>query len=196
MIAEYRMLRFSAELHPLVLLQDALPTGTVSSDRLTHLRQGSMVHVVGLVTTRQRPGTAKGYVFVLMEDAHGPMNVIVKPDVYERNSSAVRMEPFLAVRGRLQKDGATLNIVAHQVETLRVPGMPIHVRRPSHSYDTTNKSQNELTDISENLNDFSELQTSLPDTMDYWTDPGRSAPSPFHYLTALRQSPPGIKSFV
>ena len=195
MIAEYRVLRFSAELHPLTLLQDALPADTVSSDRLTHLRQGSMVHVVGLVTTRQRPGTAKGYVFVLMEDEHGPINVIVKPDVYEQNSSAVRMEPFLAVHGRLQKDGATLSIIAHQVEALRVPGTPIRVRRPSYSYDTTNKSQNELANVSENLDDFSKLQTSLPETVDYWTDPRRSAPSPFSYLAALRQSPPDIKSF-
>ncbi|MCH2460129.1 MAG: DNA polymerase III subunit alpha [Gemmatimonadetes bacterium] len=195
MIAEYRMLCFSAELHPLKLLQNALPAGTVSSDHLTHLQQGSTVHVVGLVTTRQRPGTAKGYVFVLMEDEHGPINVIIKPDVYTQNSSAVRMEPFLAVRGRLQKDGATLNIIAHQVEALRVPGTPIHVRHPSHSHDTNNKSQNELADLSENLNGFSEIQTSPPDTMEYWTDSGRSAPSPFRYLTALRQSPPGIKSF-
>ena len=50
MVAEYRMLRFSAELHPLTLLQDALPAGTVSSDRLPHLRQGSTVRVAGLVT--------------------------------------------------------------------------------------------------------------------------------------------------
>ena len=195
MIAEYRMLCFSAELHPLKLLQNALPAGTVSSDHLTHLQQGSTVHVVGLVTTRQRPGTAKGYVFVLMEDEHGPINVIIKPDVYTQNSSAVRMEPFLAGRGRLEIDGAPLNIIAHQVETLRVPGTPIHVRRPSHSHDTNNKSQNELADLSENLNGFSEIQTSPPDTMEYWTDSGRSAPSPFRYLTALRQSPPGIKSF-
>ena len=81
MIAEYRMLRFSAELHPLKLLQNALPTGTVSSDHLTHLQQGSTVHVVGLVTTRQRPGTAKGYVFVLMAAEHGHSNVSITDDV-------------------------------------------------------------------------------------------------------------------
>jgi len=91
MIAEYRMLRFSAELHPLTLLKGSLPVDTVPSDRLPRLHQGSTVRVAGLVTTRQRPGTAKGYVFVLMEDEHGPVNVIVKPDVYARDRSAVRM---------------------------------------------------------------------------------------------------------
>src|SRR5690606_28227719 len=119
LVAEYRMLRFSTERHPLSLLKEALPEGTISSARLPDLRQGSTVRVAGLVTTRQRPGTAKGYVFVLMEDEHGPVNVIVKPDVYARYRSAVRLEPFLAVEGRLQKDGATLNLIARRIEALR-----------------------------------------------------------------------------
>jgi error-prone DNA polymerase len=128
MIAEYRMLRFSAELHPLTLLKDVPPDGTVSSHCLPHLRQHSTVRVAGLVTTRQRPGTARGYVFVLMEDEHGPINVIVKPDIYERDRNAVRMEPFLSVRGQLQKDGDTLNVIAHEVNALRVPGTPVRRR--------------------------------------------------------------------
>jgi error-prone DNA polymerase len=66
MIAEYQMLHFSTELHPLSLLKNVLPKDTLTSDRLPLLRQGSTVRVAGLVTTRQRPGTAKGYVFVLM----------------------------------------------------------------------------------------------------------------------------------
>ena len=60
-----------------------------------------------------------------MEDEAGPVNVIVKPDVYEKCKSVVRMEPFLAVRGRLQKDGATLNVIATEVQALRVPGAPV-----------------------------------------------------------------------
>jgi error-prone DNA polymerase len=200
MIAEYRMLRFSADLHPLTLLEDAMPAGTVSSDRLPHLRQGSTVRVAGLVTTRQRPQTAKGYVFVLMEDEHGPINVIVKPDVYKRDRSAVRMEPFLTVRGKLQKDGATLNVIACEVEALRVPGTPVR-RRGGHPPKVGPKTYaatavRERPDEPESFSDgFSELQGSLPDTMEYWADPDRADPSAFRYLTALRQSPPGIKSF-
>ncbi|HIN50396.1 MAG TPA: DNA polymerase III subunit alpha, partial [Gemmatimonadetes bacterium] len=138
MVAEYRMLRFSAELHPLTLLKGVLPDGTVSSDRLPYLRQHSTVRVAGLVTTRQRPGTAKGYVFVLMEDEHGPINVIVKPDIYKRDRNAVRMEPFLSVRGRLQKDGDTLNVIAYEVNALRVPGTPVRRRGMSETYATAN----------------------------------------------------------
>ncbi len=232
MIAEYRMLHFSAELHPLTLLQGALPAGTVSSDRLPHLRQGSTVRVAGLVTTRQRPGTAKGYVFVLIEDEYGPINVIVKPDVYERDRSAVRMEPFLAVRGRLQKDGATLNVIAHEVGALRVPGAPVRRRglsrsrpdaggpsagAPVHSATASTHSDagrrrepamsaapsaerhvglgGRALAVSRSTDDLSDFHASLPDPLEYWADTDEATPTPFRYLTALRQSPPGIKNF-
>jgi error-prone DNA polymerase len=165
MVAEYRLLRFSAEKHPLTLIQDALPAGTVPSSRLPDLPQGSTVRVAGLVTTRQRPGTAKGYVFVLMEDEHGPVNVIVKPDVYARCRNTVRLEPFLAVRGRLQKDGATLNVIAERLEALRVPGRPVVRRGLSHTEDAGAGS----------------------------TAVARAAS--YRYLSALRETPPGIKSW-
>ena len=161
LIAEYRMLRFAASLHPLSLLRDQLPPDTVTSDRFPGLPQHATVRVAGLVTARQRPATAKGYVFVLLEDESGPINVIVKPPVYERTRSTVRGEPFILVRGRLQKDGATMNVVASQVEPLRmassVPGEKLRG------------------------------ETGGPQ----W----KSKASAFRYLTALRQSPPGIKSF-
>jgi error-prone DNA polymerase len=178
MIAEYRMLRFSTDLHPLTLLHDSLPDGTVTSDRLPHLKQGSTVQVAGLVTTRQRPGTAKGYVFVLMEDRHGPINVIVKPDIYKLDRSAVRMEPFLAVRGRLQKDGETLNVIAHEVQALRVPGTPVRHRGLSQLHATPEGTRAAVGAPNATAPPSSDDDTSL-----------------FRYLTALRQSPPGIKSF-
>ncbi|MCA1791339.1 MAG: DNA polymerase III subunit alpha, partial [Thioalkalivibrio sp.] len=178
MVAEYRMLRFSAEKHPLTLLTGALPGGTVSSHRLPDLRQGSTVQVAGLVTTRQRPGTAKGYVFVLMEDEHGPVNVIVKPDVYGRYRNVVRMEPFLAVRGRLQKDGATLNVLAERIEALRVPGRRVPRRG------------------------LAKNGVDVPGATEYWgetSDPAsdRTGPTrnPSRYLTALRAHAPGAKSW-
>ena len=229
MIAEYRMLRFSAELHPLTLLQDALPSETIGSDRLPDLRQGSTVQVAGLVTTRQRPGTAKGYVFVLMEDEHGPINVIVKPDIYERDRSAVRMEPFLTVRGKLQKDGATLNVIAYEVNALRVPGTPVRRRGLSRSYAVgdarhanaspprhrrpgavpsiadvqdsaggTSAGRSEADSamaVRERPTDVDHLPASLPEPLEYWADTDSVETDPFQYLTALRQSPPGIKSF-
>jgi DNA polymerase III alpha subunit len=197
MVAEYRMLRFSADLHPLTLLKGILPDGTVSSDRLPHLRQHSTVRVAGLVTTRQRPGTAKGYIFVLMEDEHGPINVIVKPTIYKRDRNAVRMEPFLAVRGRLQKDGDTLNVIAYEVEALRVPGAPVRRRGMSKSHAAANSSEvgNGTGSGNGSGSEHDDLHTSLPGALESWAEPGQQGPSPFHYLTALRQNPPGIKSW-
>jgi hypothetical protein len=122
MVAEYRMLHFSASLHPLALVRDRLPRGTVSSGRLKGLPDGSTVRLAGIVVARQRPQTAKGYVFVLFEDEDGPVNVIVKPQIYQRDRSTIRMEPFVAVRGRLQKDGETVNVIALEVKALRLGG--------------------------------------------------------------------------
>ena len=194
MVAEYRMLRFSAELHPLTLLKGVLPDGTVSSDHLPYLRQHSTVRVAGLVTTRQRPGTAKGYVFVLMEDEHGPINVIVRPDIYKRDRNAVRMEPFLSVRGRLQKDGDTLNVIAYEVNALRVPGTPVRRRGMSETYATAN-GNSRLAVQEGPEEDLDDLPTSLPGALESWAEPDQKAPSPFRYLTALRQNPPSIKSW-
>ena len=161
MVAEYRMLRFSASLHPLALVRDQLPPDTVSSGRLKDLPNGSTVRLAGIVVARQRPQTAKGYVFVLFEDECGPVNVIVKPKIYQRDRSTIRMEPFVAVRGRLQKDGETLNVIAYEVEALRVGA----------------------------------LRARTPHTREWWGKPQEARKSPFAYLTALRQSPPGTRSW-
>ncbi|HSM60110.1 MAG TPA: OB-fold nucleic acid binding domain-containing protein, partial [Longimicrobiales bacterium] len=213
MVAEYRMLRFSTELHPLSLLKDQLPAGTVTSDRLPHLDQHATVRIAGLVTARQRPQTAKGYVFVLMEDEAGPVNVIVKPDVYQRDRSAIRLEPFLAVRGRLQKVCNTLNVIAFEVRALRVPGTPVRRSGLTRSHTASNGAAPSAfreggdgappgdahpagaDPGSGSGPDAGTLRASLPDTLEYWADPDRPGPTPFRYLTALRQSPPGIKSF-
>jgi hypothetical protein len=143
-----------------------------------------------------------------MEDEHGPINVIVKPDVYKRDRSAVRMEPFLVVRGRLQKDGATLNVIAHEVEALRVGRGPKSAPRPASTGYARRRDRSWAAAVPgmqpdgaalarEHPHELDELHGSLPDTLEYWADPRDSdAPShPFRYLTALRQSPPGIKSF-
>jgi len=120
MLAEYGVLGFAPSGHPLKLVRDALPPGVVMSDRFAERESGSMIEVVGLVVARQRPQTAKGYVFVLMEDEAGMINVIVRPDVYEQYRVAVRGEPMLWVTGKLQKDGGSMNVLAERVEGLHL----------------------------------------------------------------------------
>jgi len=122
-LAEYAVLGFAASGHPLQLLRGALPPGVVSSDRLPGLQHGSGVEVAGLVVARQRPETAKGFIFVLLEDEAGMVNVIVRPDVYQRHRPAIRGEPLLWVRGKLAKDDGTLNLLAEEVQGLTLRGM-------------------------------------------------------------------------
>jgi error-prone DNA polymerase len=157
MVSEYRMLRFSASLHPLALIRDQLPKGTIPSGKLKELRNGSTVRLAGIVVARQRPQTAKGYVFVLFEDEDGPVNVIVKPDIYQRDRSTIRMEPFVAVRGRLQKDGETINVIAFEVTGLRLGNGE---RPPAPKPGPTRPGA-----VSEE-----ELFPSLPGTQEWWPD--------------------------
>ncbi|GIW52856.1 MAG: error-prone DNA polymerase [Gemmatimonadales bacterium] len=119
LIAEYEMLGFGASGHPFLLVRDALPPAIVRSDRLAELEHNAEVEVAGLVVARQRPATAKGFVFVLLEDEAGMINVIVRPDIYERDRVAIRGEPFLWVRGKLAKDDGALNLIAEEVRALR-----------------------------------------------------------------------------
>ena len=64
--------------------------------------------------------SAKGFIFVLLEDEAGMVNVIVRPDVYERHRAAIRGEPLLWVRGRLAKDDGTVNVLAEQARGLQI----------------------------------------------------------------------------
>ena len=124
LLAEYAVLGFAASGHPLSLLRGALPPGVVQSDALPRLGAGAWVEVAGLVVARQRPETAKGFIFVLLEDEAGMVNVIVRPDVYERHRTAVRGEPLLWVRGKLAKDDGTVNVLAEEAKGLRLDDSP------------------------------------------------------------------------
>jgi error-prone DNA polymerase len=120
LLAEYAVLGFAASGHPLALLAGSLPSSAVRSDRLVEREHGEILEVVGMVVARQRPQTAKGFVFILIEDEGGMTNVIVHPDVYERDRLAIRAEPFLCVKGKLAKDDGTLNVIAEEVRGLTV----------------------------------------------------------------------------
>ncbi len=186
LLAEYGMLRFAAENHPLGLLRDALPPDTVTVGRLRELPQRSTVRVAGVVVARQRPQTAKGYVFILIEDEDGPLNLILKPEIYDRDRAAARMEPLVTARGRLQRDGATLNVIVEKLEPLRLRDAP-----PPESDAATPRDP--IAGVRPSRAD------ARPDTSGKAPEIG-GAPSgrerdPFRFLTALRQGPPGSKSW-
>jgi error-prone DNA polymerase len=119
LLAEYATLGFSASGHPLSLVRKALPSDLTLNKELDKLEAGVPCLVAGLVVARQRPETAKGIVFLLVEDETGMTNVIVRPDVYDRYRAAIRGEPFVLVRGKLAKDDGTVNVLAEEVRGLQ-----------------------------------------------------------------------------
>ena len=122
LLAEYATLGFSASAHPLSLVRNSLPPGLTLNRDLEKLKSGVKCQVAGLIVARQRPETAKGIVFLLVEDETGMTNVIVRPDVYDRDRAAVRGEPFVLVSGKLAKDDGTVNVLAEKVEGLKLDG--------------------------------------------------------------------------
>ena len=134
LLAEYSTLGFSASGHPLSLVRNALPPGLTLNRDLENLKAGVKCQVAGLVVARQRPQTAKGIVFLLVEDETGMTNVIVRPDVYDRYRAAVRGEPFIIVTGKLAKDDGTVNVLAEKVEGLNFRGTGDEGRRTGVSH--------------------------------------------------------------
>jgi len=118
MLADYRETGLSVGTHPLALLRPHLPAGTLSSPELHEARHGSTVAFAGLAVARQRPSTAKGIVFMLLEDEHGQVNLIVPKDVYERHRGVVRGEPLVLVRGRYERVERNRNVLVFQLESL------------------------------------------------------------------------------
>ncbi|HEY7380803.1 MAG TPA: error-prone DNA polymerase [Gaiella sp.] len=118
MLADYRETGLSVGVHPLALLRPHLPVGTLSSAELNVAAHGAQVAFAGLAVARQRPATAKGIVFMLLEDEHGQVNLIVPSAVYERHRAIVRGEPLLLVRGRFERVERNRNVLVSSLESL------------------------------------------------------------------------------
>jgi error-prone DNA polymerase len=118
MLADYAGTSVSVGLHPLTLLRPHLPPAALSSPQLHEAPHRSRVVFAGLAIARQRPATARGIVFMLLEDEHGQVNLIVSSELYERRRAVVRGEPLLLVRGRYERFGDNRNIVVEELESL------------------------------------------------------------------------------
>ena len=112
---DYRRQRLTLRRHPLALLRPRLPDA-VPSNRLAHLPAGGPLTVAGLVLVRQRPGSAKGVIFATLEDETGIANIIVWPKVFEAYRAIVMRARLLWVRGRLQREGLVIHVVADHLE--------------------------------------------------------------------------------
>jgi error-prone DNA polymerase len=118
MLADYRTTSLSVGVHPLSLLRPHLPEGTLSSRELARRSSGGAVAVAGMAVARQRPATANGVVFMLLEDEFGQVNLIVPPPVYERFRPLVRAEPLLLARGKFERLGRNRNVVVRELVSL------------------------------------------------------------------------------
>jgi error-prone DNA polymerase len=120
-IADYRSIGMTLDQHPMALMRDGLAAGIHRSTELEGLGNGEVVEVAGMVVARQRPETANGIVFMLLEDEHGTVNLVVPPPVYERCRAAVRAAPLVQAKGRLERHEGTTNIVVTEVTELERP---------------------------------------------------------------------------
>ncbi len=118
MLADYRLTSLSVGLHPLELLRPHLPGEVLSSADLEEAPHGARVSVAGLAVARQRPATASGVVFMLIEDEHGQMNLIIPPPVYDRHRALVRGEPLLLARGRFERVERNRNVLVSELVSL------------------------------------------------------------------------------
>jgi len=118
MLANYRQTSLSVDVHPMKLMRPHLPPGVLSSHDLCLAPDRSRVTVAGMAVARQRPATANGVVFMLLEDEHGQVNLIVPPQVYERYRAIVRGEPLILARGVFERVERNQNVLVHELETL------------------------------------------------------------------------------
>jgi error-prone DNA polymerase len=120
LLADYATSGMTLEDHALAILRPRL-SGVATSAELDRLRHGAAVSVAGIVVARQRPETASGVVFMLLEDEHGTINLIVPPALYERRRHIVRAEPLILAKGRLERPpagGGNVNVLVRELRTL------------------------------------------------------------------------------
>jgi len=118
MVADYGLLGLSPSYHPLALLRSDLPADVLNAEQVRASRDGARARTAGLVVCRQRPGTAKGFVFLLLEDETGLVNIVVRPDLYEAQRSVIRGEPYLCIEGTVQLHSGSLNLLATKITPL------------------------------------------------------------------------------
>ena len=116
-VADYAALGLSLKAHPVAFFREELRARRIvtSAEHWDERLAGRRVTVAGLVLVRQRPGTAKGVIFLTLEDETGIVNVVVWPKVFERNRRVLMTAQFLAVRGKIEREGLVIHVVADEL---------------------------------------------------------------------------------
>jgi error-prone DNA polymerase len=116
-VHDYAAISLSLKAHPIAFFREGLARRRVitSAAHWDEKLAGRRVAVAGLVLVRQRPGTAKGVIFITLEDETGIVNIIVWPKVFEKNRRTVMTAQFLMVRGRIEREGLVIHVVADEL---------------------------------------------------------------------------------
>jgi error-prone DNA polymerase len=120
--ADYEGMRLTTGPHPMALMRPQLPNAWRAVD-IPRGREGQIIQIAGNVICRQRPGTAKGVVFVSLEDETGISNAIVSPELFEKQRLVITQESFLQITGRLQTRENVFVIQAQKVERLETENL-------------------------------------------------------------------------
>jgi len=123
-VADYRTTGMTLGRHPMELIRESLPREVLNSDGIGSTRDGARVKVAGMVVARQRPATANGVVFMLLEDERGTINLIIPPPVVERCRLAVRTSGFVQAAGILEHREGTTNVVVTRIDRLSTDELP------------------------------------------------------------------------
>ena len=136
LLADYASSGVTAHDHAMAALRERLRVPMLStSAQLARMPHGCSATVAGLVIARQRPGTAKGTMFLLFEDEWGAINLIVPKRVYEARRALARAEPLLLARGRLERHDGVTNVIVRELEPLeRFLDAPLRERSASVSH--------------------------------------------------------------
>ncbi len=122
-LADYETAELTAGRHLMEHLRERLRAqGILSTSDLARCRDGQRVQAAGCVIVRQRPGTAKGFVFLTLEDEFGMVQAIVRPDLFREFRMVILSSPCLFVEGRLQKEDGAMSIRAERFERVPVSG--------------------------------------------------------------------------
>jgi len=112
-IDDYRTLHLSLKAHPMAFLRDTFARqGVISACQLMEMKDGAAVDIAGIVLVRQRPGSAKGIVFMTLEDETGIANAIIWPRVLERDRAILMASRLIRIRGRVQRADDIIHVVA------------------------------------------------------------------------------------
>jgi error-prone DNA polymerase len=118
-VEDYRATQLSLRNHPVAFLRERLAARRIAKcGDLVNMKDGARVEVAGLILVRQRPGSAKGVVFVTLEDETGIANAVFWADRFEANRRTVMSATMLAIRGKVQREGIVIHVVADAIDDL------------------------------------------------------------------------------